>query len=84
MGNSFVARQLYKVMQKQIAKMVEGQEDTPTGIFMSAMVKEMPLRSMLMMGDGPLNRGQLEALLMMINGRFFKGLGAFLKVGKSK
>lgn len=39
---------------------------------------------MLMMGDGTLNSGQLEALLLMINSRFFKGLGAFLKVGKSK
>lgn len=70
-------------MQKQIRQMIQGQEDTPNGLFMQVMVKEMPLRSILMMSGGPLDRRKLEALLMMINGQFFKGLGAILKVKKS-
>jgi beta-glucosidase len=84
MGNSFVARQLYKVMQKQIAQMIEGQEDTPMGILMNAMVKEMPLRSLLMMGDGPLDMDKLNGLLLMMNGHFLKGIGEFLKSNKKK
>lgn len=78
MSGSFIGRQLFKMMSDQIAKMVKDKDDTPTGVFMRSMVKEMPLRSMLMMG-GALNRAKLEALLLMINGHFFKGLTAFIR-----
>ena len=44
-----------------------------------SMVKEMPLRVMLMMGGDRLNRGMLEGLLLMINGKFFRGLFALGK-----
>ena len=53
-------------MQKQINTMLQGQEDTPTALLTHSMVREMPLRTMLMMGDGSLNREMLEALLVMI------------------
>ncbi|MGB3700893.1 MAG: glycoside hydrolase family 3 C-terminal domain-containing protein [Anaerolineales bacterium] len=79
MSASFIGRQLYSFMERQIAKMIVGQEDTPTAFLMEAMVREMPLRSMLMMGDSPLNREMLDALLIMINGNTFKGLSAFIK-----
>lgn len=46
---------------------------------LDAMISTMPMRSMLMMGEGPLNRGMLEALLVMINGKFFKGLAALIR-----
>ena len=78
MSGSAIGRYLYKMLNDQIAKMVQGKEDTPTGKLMRAMVKEMPLRSMLMMG-GAMNRTKLEALLLMINGHLLKGLVAFLK-----
>jgi len=84
MQESFIGRQVYKMVEKQLQQMNQGKEDTPMAQLMIAIIREMPLRTMLMMGDGTLNREQLEALLMMINGRFFKGLGAFLKGGKSK
>ena len=44
------------------------------------MLKEMPLRSMLMMSNGALKRNTLEALLQMING---KSLGGFFALVKS-
>ena len=78
MQDSFIGRQLYGMLSKQMSKMIVGQEDTPIALLMNAMMKEMPLRSMLMFGDGPLNRGMLEGLLMMINGKFFKGAGALI------
>jgi beta-glucosidase len=83
MCDSFIGRQFYKMMLRQIRRMIRGQEDTPTGMLMMAVVKEMPLRGMLMTDDAALNRGQLEALLLMVNGHFFKGLAAFLRAGKS-
>jgi beta-glucosidase len=79
MQESFIGRQLYGMLSKQMGKMIEGQEDTPTALMMNAMMKEMPLRSMLMFGDGSISRGMLDGLLLMINGKFFKGLGAVIK-----
>ncbi len=84
MTNSFIARQLYGFLKKQMGKMVQGIEDTPMALLMDAMSREMPLRSMLMMGEGPLNREMLDALLIMINGRFFKGAGALINAVRNK
>jgi beta-glucosidase len=78
MSGSFIGRQLFQMMKDQIGKMIKDKEDTPTGAMMAHMVQEMPLRSMLMMG-GAFNRAKLEALLTIINGRFFRGLFAFVR-----
>jgi hypothetical protein len=59
--------------------MIEGQEDTPMALLVESMITEMPLRGILMLGDGALNREMLDALLVMINGQFFKGLLQFLR-----
>ena len=48
-------------------------------LLMEAMAREIPLRSMLMSGDGRLTREMLEALLTMVNGKTFKGLGQMVK-----
>jgi beta-glucosidase len=77
MKGSFVGRQLFKMLNDNLMKMVAGKEDTPTGALMLAMTQEMPMRSMLM--GGPFNRSRLEGLLAMINGHFFKGLFGLLK-----
>lgn len=78
MQASWIGRQLYKMMGKNINKMIEGNEDSPEGLLIAAMASEMPLRTMLMMG-GPLDRKKLEALLVMTNGKFFKGLIGMFK-----
>ncbi len=51
MTDSFIGRQMNKVMQNEVAKMIKGREDTPTGLSMSTMAKEMPLRSIAMAVD---------------------------------
>ncbi|MCJ7660670.1 MAG: fibronectin type III-like domain-contianing protein [Anaerolineales bacterium] len=79
MSDSFIGRRLYSFMQTQMAKLIAGQEDTPTGLMMESMASEMPLRGILMMGDGSITREILEALLLLINGSFFKGLSAMIK-----
>ncbi|MCB2213829.1 glycoside hydrolase family 3 C-terminal domain-containing protein [bacterium] len=79
MSDSFIGRQLHRMMIGQIRRIIRGQEDTPTALLMLAVVKEMPLRNMLMSGDDTFNREKLEALLQMVNGQFFKGLFAFIK-----
>jgi len=79
MKDSFIARQLHGFLKKQMGKLIEGQEDTPMGLLMESMMDEMPLRSMLMMGGGPLTREMLDGLLMMINGKTFSGFFALVK-----
>lgn len=78
MTDSFMGRQMNKVMQDTIGKMIKGQEDTPTGLTMTTMANEMPLRS-IAMGGGPLNLSRLRAILLMINGHFFQGIKALLR-----
>lgn len=40
---------------------------------MEAIIKEMPLRSMIMMSGGKISEKQIDALIAMMNGKFFKG-----------
>ena len=42
-------------------------------------ILEMPVRNLYMMGEGPLNAGMTDGLLLMLNGHFFKGLFALLR-----
>ena len=79
MEANFIGRQLGKMMEKQMDKLVEADPDGATALMMKSMVKGMPLRTLLMMGGDRLNRGMLEGLLQMINGKFFKGLVALIK-----
>ena len=65
-----------------MGKMIQGQEGTPTALLMEAMLNELPLRGMLMSGDGPLTREMLDAILIMINGKFFKGVGALINAAR--
>ena len=84
MRDSFIARQLFNYMQRQMAKIIAGQEGTPTALMMETMLHEMPLRSLLMVADGSITREILVALLVMINGSFFKGLSTLVKAIRQK
>ena len=80
MSDSWLARQLLSLMNAQVKKMVGGDDpDNPLLAMVENMLKEMPLRAMLMMTNGALNRPKLEALLMMINGKGLRGFGALVK-----
>lgn len=81
MQDSFIGRMLFKMMKRQVHKMfasAEDEEENPLLDMVDNMLLEMPLRSMGMMSDGTVNRKTLDGLLMMINGKYFKGLGAIL------
>jgi beta-glucosidase len=84
MTDSFIARQIYNFLNRQMRQMIQDQEDTPTALLMEAMLREIPLRAMLMMGDGTFNCEMLDALLIMINGKFFRGVGALIKAMRNK
>lgn len=44
----------------------------------------LPMRGLAHMSGGAISWGQLDGLIMMFNGRFFKGLGKFFKEGRIK
>lgn len=78
MRHTLVGGYLFRVFSKSIQQMLGTEQDSPTGKLMNAMLREMPLRSALMMAGG-ISREKLLALVTMMNGSFFKGLIAFLK-----
>ncbi|MGD8245357.1 MAG: glycoside hydrolase family 3 C-terminal domain-containing protein [Anaerolineae bacterium] len=75
--HSFIGRQLSRVIQRQAQKTIGGGPDSPNARVMQAVVSEAPLRTM-MLGD-QLNRGMVDGLLMMINGKLLKGLVHLLR-----
>ncbi len=79
-----VGRWLIARMDKQMRAMFKGQEDTPTTLLMQSIIREMPLRGMLMFSGGTMSRETLEALLLLINNRFFKGLAALIKANRKR
>ncbi|HEY9086597.1 MAG TPA: glycoside hydrolase family 3 C-terminal domain-containing protein [Anaerolineaceae bacterium] len=80
MRDSWIGRLLFDMMRRQVKKMVKDAEsDNPIAALIDAMLAEMPLRSMLMMSNGALTRETLDGLLMMMNGRFFRGLAALVR-----
>ena len=82
MSGSFIGRLLFRLMNRQVHKMFKStDDDNPLMAMIESMLKEMPLRSLAMMSNGALKRGTLNALLFMINGRYFKGVAALVKPG---
>jgi beta-glucosidase len=79
MEDSVVGRRLYGYLAGQMGKMIEGQEDTPTGVLMAAVAREMPLRGILMMGNGSISREMLDGLLDVTNGKYVRGAGGVLR-----
>lgn len=79
MQHSFVARQLRKRMQQQMAEMIGEEMDDPNALMMQGILDEAPLRTLLMLGGGAINRGTVDGLLLLINRRFIQGLLALLR-----
>ena len=77
MTDSFFGRLLRKLMERQLQRMMEG-EDHPNAAMMEAVLEEAPLRTLVTPG-GALSRGAAEGLLLLINGHFFRGLLHLIK-----
>jgi beta-glucosidase len=85
MQDSTIGRVLGWYMKRQVNAMIAGEDaDSPSALLLSAIVKEAPLRTMLMTPDAAISREMLEALLIMINGRFFKGLGGLISAARNR
>lgn len=59
-----------------------GQKSTANVLIMGIYYN--PLRALSRLSGGMISFGQLQGLIVMFNGKFFKGLGMFLKEGRKK
>lgn len=74
---TFVGGKLYKMTMKNFTAMAG--DDEKSARMMEAVVKDMPIRSMVLMGGGKFSFEMADGLVDMINGRFLKGLVKVLK-----
>lgn len=77
-SKTFVGKQLYNMVYKNFMKML-GDADPKQINMMKSVVNDMPVRSMVLMGGGMFNFKMADGLLMMMNGKFFRGLSQVLK-----
>ncbi len=76
----WIGKMLYKAILGQFNKMAGGDgTDEKTLRMMEAIVKDMPLRSMVLMGGGKTTFKMADSLLLMLNENFFKGLIHLIK-----
>ena len=84
MHDSWVARLLHRRLYAQIRKLSSHDPESPTAIMFDAMAKEMPMRSLLMLGGGVYTLPMLMAIMLIINGYYWKGLRALIAARKQK
>ncbi len=79
MQQSLIARILKRVIEKQTLKVSGDDINSPNARMIRAMLKDAPLRTIIMFGGEAFNRQMGEGILMMINGQFFKGLSHLIR-----
>ena len=75
---TFIGNGLRKMILKNMLKMM-GSDNEKQVRMMEAIVNDMPVRSMVLMGGGRFNFGMADGLIDMVNGKLFKGLVKFVK-----
>lgn len=81
-SHKFIGRMMLKVMKQQVGKMLaesDGDDAESGRLMMEAVIKEMPIRAIGMLGGDRLPKYFTEGFVSMLNGQFFKGLALMLK-----
>jgi beta-glucosidase len=76
--DTFAGKRIYKMINKQMAGMTDSGDETGAAM-MQAMINELPLRAMIMLGGEKMGKHALDALLLMVNGKLLRGLFMMLK-----
>ncbi len=74
-AKSFIARHAYKVLDKRLKKSLE--EGVPD--LNSLFQFNMPFRAIGKMSNGQVSMEMVDAILLLVNGHFFKGLTGIIK-----
>ncbi|MCK5758113.1 MAG: glycoside hydrolase family 3 C-terminal domain-containing protein [Clostridiales bacterium] len=80
--HKFAGRMMLNIMKKQVGKMLgeSDGEDVESGrLMMEAVIKEMPIRVIGMMGGDRLPKYFTEGFVNILNGHLIKGIGLMLK-----
>ncbi|MDA3852510.1 MAG: glycoside hydrolase family 3 C-terminal domain-containing protein [Spirochaetaceae bacterium] len=72
-------KRIYREVSKRIIKLFENQNDPEFMNMIIRMIDGMPLRSMVLMGQGKMSYAKLDAMIYMLNNRGLKGLWKFLR-----
>ncbi len=78
-NNNMVGKLLYKKIGKSMTAMLGDDPDDSTKLMMDAMMDEMPIRSLVLMGNGAFSFEVAEGMLLMMNGKYIKGLSKIIK-----
>jgi hypothetical protein len=82
LGGSLAGSRLIVFFEKQIEDLVKDDPESPNALMIRESVNGIPLRSIVMMGGGRVNRGMIDGLVAMVNGRFLLGLVKALRARK--
>lgn len=74
-AKSFIARHAYKVLDKRLKKSLEAGVPDLNTLFQF----NMPFRAIGKMSNGQVSMEMVDAILLLVNGRFFKGLTGIIK-----
>lgn len=69
---------IYRTAKRQAKKMAGRDADPKTVEMMHAVIRDLPLKSVAIMGEG-INMKMVDGMISMMNGRFFAGLGQILR-----
>jgi len=81
-SHKFAGKLMLHIMKKQVGKMLgesEGEDAESGKLMMQAVIKEMPIRAIGMMGGDRLPKYFTEGFVTILNGKYLKGLGMMLK-----
>lgn len=76
---TFVGKKIYNMVLKSFLHMGSEEIDPKMERMMKAIVEEMPLRSITLLGGGKMSFNRLEGVIAFINKNFFRGLFYLLR-----
>lgn len=74
MQDSWLAQRFHDRIKREMAAQFASDNESPTSIMFRTIADEMPLRVLLMFSGGKMPLSRLEALLLMMNGKWLRGL----------
>ena len=80
-GSSLMMKIQYLVTKSIISKGIEGKKDMTNPAFKMMLISatDCPMRSVVINSGGMMSESVARGMLLMANGKFFKGIAAMMK-----
>ncbi len=76
MRHHFLGRVIYRIMEKQVIRMTK--DDTGIALMIERSLKELPLRSIVLMGQGKISLVMAQGIVDLVNRKYIIGLYRFI------